>query len=542
MRILLSSRLGERLVIWTRAARLLPVRAVGVTVAVLSALLVAPTALGAGTPACVLARFDDKCEMWVARYDNGSADIPTSVAASPDGTKVFATGYSLPPGETRDDRWDAATVAYDATTGLPVWTARFAGPEGEADAGVALAPGSGGDRVYVTGIQDAPSGISLFGGPSNAMLIAYDARTGEELWRVRHDSGSTPFDAEMGLSIAVDDRPAGDRIYMAGMAAGGAESSADFLVQAYDEGGREFWSSTLGNVPSGWDEPSEVRISPDGTSVFVSGRSQAANGHYDFLTVAYDSGLTDDEHRQSGGTVLWESRYNGPAERTDIARALELSPDGTRVFVAGSSQTQDGDTRATTLAYDASDGALLWTHTYDGPIHFGSDDLAEDLAVSPHGDRIFVAGVTIGANGAFLTIALDASSGEAVWTACYEGPNPLGNERARGIGISPDGNRVFVTGESMTPIVFGFPITYVQGDWATVAYEASSGSQLWAARHNSSDDELLGTWAQPNFNTWSPIAISPKGGQVFVARAFSSFAGALLETESHDYGIVAYEM
>ena len=59
-------------------------------------------------------------------------------------------------------------------------------------------------------------------------------------------------------------------------------------------------------------------------------------------------------------------RYNGPGNGDDVAYALGVSPDGSKVFVTGRST---GSTSAdyATVAYDASSGTQLWVKRYNGP-------------------------------------------------------------------------------------------------------------------------------------------------------------------------------
>jgi DNA-binding beta-propeller fold protein YncE len=122
-----------------------------------------------------------------------------------------------------------------------------------------------------------------------------------------------------------------------------------------------------------------------------------ANGTgYDYATVAYDA--------QSGASV-WTRRYDGPGHSHDTANAIAVSPDGTKVFVTGESWGSTSSDYAT-VAYDAQSGGSLWTKRYDGPLH--SEDAAFVMTVSPDGSKVFVAGVVDilqGASEDYLTIA-----------------------------------------------------------------------------------------------------------------------------------------
>ena len=57
------------------------------------------------------------------------------------------------------------------------------------------------------------------------------------------------------------------------------------------------------------------------------------------------------------GAKVWVSRYDGPATATTSATALGVSPDGSTVFVTGSSDGSNDSADYATVAYDAATGA-----------------------------------------------------------------------------------------------------------------------------------------------------------------------------------------
>jgi hypothetical protein len=65
-------------------------------------------------------------QLWSALYDGPGHgdDLALDAAVSPDGSRVFVTGYSQGFGGL-----DWATFAYDADTGAVVWTQRYDGPD-----------------------------------------------------------------------------------------------------------------------------------------------------------------------------------------------------------------------------------------------------------------------------------------------------------------------------------------------------------------------------------------------------------------------------
>jgi hypothetical protein len=83
--------------------------------------------------------------------------------------------------------------------------------------------------------------------------------------------------------------------------------------------------------------------SPDGSTVFVTGWVASGQRGDDYATVAYDAAT---------GVREWGRRYNGPNDSGDVAHAVAVSPDGSRVFVTGySGGVQTGSDYAT-VAYE----------------------------------------------------------------------------------------------------------------------------------------------------------------------------------------------
>ena len=66
--------------------------------------------------------------------------------------------------------------------------------------------------------------------------------------------------------------------------------------------------------------------------MFVTGFSFSFVSNYDYLTVAYNAATGQ----------LWVKRENGPAFGDDQASALDVSPDGSRLFVTGRSDGLTG--------------------------------------------------------------------------------------------------------------------------------------------------------------------------------------------------------
>ena len=174
----------------------------------------------------------------------------------------------------------------------------------------------------------------------------------------------------------------------------------------------------------------------------------------------------------------------------DIGRDLALGPDGSTVYVTGQSRDDaTGDDQAV-VAVDAATGTTRWVGRYDAT---GSFDTGSSVAVAPDGARVFVTGRSVGGDGSFdwATVAYDAATGARLWDARYATP---GMDRTWGVAPSPDGETVFVAGESDG------------GDIAAVAYDAATGELRWEATYDNGGHELA-----------LDIGVAPDGATVYAA-------------------------
>jgi WD40 repeat protein len=157
----------------------------------------------------------------------------------------------------------------------------------------------------------------------------------------------------------------------------------------------------------------------------------------------------------------------------------------------------------------AGSGTLLWAGRYDGPEH--TYDSASAIVASPDGTKVFLTGESGGGSADYATIALDASTGARLWARTYDGPVD-GLDQASDIAVGPGGSRVFVTGYSDARHGLGS---------ATIAYDASTGSTLWSRRHRGGSRALT---------------VSPDGSEVFVVGFAPDATGS-----ADDYATFAYD-
>ncbi len=213
----------------------------------------------------------------------------------------------------------------------------------------------------------------------------------------------------------------------------------------------------------------------------------------------------------SPGAQLWAARYDNTGNGG--ATSVAVSPDGKTAFVTGYTTAAGAEDYAT-VAYNAATGAQLWAARYDSPSNNGA---AAEVAVSPDSKAVFVTGSSLGTPTGedYATVAYNAATGAQLWVARYDGFGGGGNY-AHSVAVSPNGKTVLVTGESI-----GTNNGY---DYATVAYNAATGAQLWASRYNGASNGDRGA---------NSVAVS--GNTVFVTG--SSYGGS---TANYDYATVAY--
>jgi WD40 repeat protein len=432
-------------------------------------------------------------QLWVARYDGPGHqyDDAYEIAASPDGSRVYVAGDS----DGRGGSSDIATVAYDAANGGQLWVQRYGTRNNEFDYVHDIEVSPDGTKVFITGARGNVDTASDWG------TVAYDSVTGGKIWDQRYRAG------RFNDAWALVPSPDGSMVFVAGA----VNLGEDIVIIAYDAAtGQQRWLQSYDGPGYGGDDVWDIDVSPDGRLVFVAGESTGDGTSDDFTTLAYAT--TD-------GTLAWVARYNGPNNYRDVATSIEVSPDGSRVFVAGSSQSPDTANHYATVAYDAATGAPLWARQSHGQ---GYNDDGTFLVLSPDGSKVFVTGSTEVAgtdNYDYGTVAYDAATGGVLWKQRYDDAGE--GDYAYGITVAPDGATVVVTGYSYATS------ETASSDYATVAYETAHGQQLWVARYDG-----------PGFDRDEPydVAMSPNGATVYVTGRSTDERGFF------DYATVAYEV
>jgi hypothetical protein len=459
------------------------------------------------------APWEERCEAWTARYSEGADNQAFAIGISPDSDRAFVTGASASAAG-----YDFVTVAYDMATGEELWVSRYHGPAPGNDGGTALTVGPDGSRVYVSGVSwgvgserdyatiayDAGTGeqlwVSRYDGEMSGydfawdvavgprgdavyvtgestssterdfVTVAYDSQTGEQLWDSPYSGPQCPSDGTAGglgggFALRVGPAPGQEgheRVYATGYTTG-CHTTWDYTTIAYDgSSGDQLWVASYKGIDS-VDIGMSLDVSPDGRSVYVTGRSVGIAGlgaawefpevSYDYATIAYDA---------ETGWTRWVARYNGPGDLVDVATSLDASPDGSRVYITGEAglNSATADTEIVTIAYDSVTGQEVWVSQYPGG---GGLYEAWTVAASRVDDRVYVGGsgpVVGKTHPEYLTLAFDGTTGNRLWTAYHETPGEVSQPWS--MALAPDGRRLVLTGVSGTP---------PSGSYTTVAYD-----------------------------------------------------------------------
>jgi hypothetical protein len=368
------------------------------------------------------------------------------------------------------------------------------------------------------------------------------------LWVSRFDGAAHISDA----ACCVEPSPDSSMVFVTGWS-NGANSTTAFVTEALSAAtGTRLWVSRYDGPVAGYNSPTGLAVSPDGSKVFVTGASSGAIPTddpaevVDYATVAFDT---------RNGAQLWVRRYNGPGDSNDYPFAIAANT--STVFVTGQSWGETTQFDETTVAYDASTGTTRWVDRYNGPgFQTINDDVGTAVEVAADGSAVFVTGESDGTLGFDLaTIAYDPVTGARLWlrrfvdaagfpkmavggvparifitaerwsdsgsvTLAYNASGSLlwskpARATTSSVAASPDGSRAFVTGSNSG---HGTGLDYV-----TRAY-TSTGTQIWKARYT-------GPGVAPDAAT--AITVSANGARVFVT---GSISGAV----SGDYATIKY--
>lgn len=463
------------------------------------------------------------CETWTATYHDAEAAIdssqsPAGIAVSRDGSTVFAAAKTT-TGVGFDSKSTWAMLAYDGSSGAPLWETKWGDPT-RYSFPTSVAAGRNG-LVFATGTTR-----TSFGDPDGLLTtIAFDQDTGEIIWRSTYNGPGGTDNAR-----TLDVSPDGRTLYIAGISAGTSNADLDYALIAYDTAtGRELFVTRYTGVGKS-DSPFGLAVAPSGDLVYLTGWSYG-HGDYnvDYGTVAIHTA------GPAAGQIAWEARYDGTNSRTpDQANAIAIAPDGTKLYVTGlTSNATSGppfpvDYSYGTVAYDARTGEQLWDARtkWDGTV-FNSPN-----AIVADGSRVFVTGQTkLGSDNNVGTVAYDSSTGEQLWSESY-GVAEHDLELGKAIAMSPRGEGVYVTGVSSSSRTKQVFLNQTQsGDQLTIGYDPATGNRDFVARFNSTGYD---------YDVGHDAVVSRDGSMLYLTSALKH--NIEWDGNFYDSGLLAYRV
>ena len=309
-------------------------------------------------------------------------------------------------------------------------------------------------RVFVVG------GAETSAGGTDFAVRAYAKKTGELLWSDYYDPAGNTGDEAVAADVFRN------KLVVVGDTT--SSVSRQMTVRAYNtKTGALIWSNDFSRSDGyGFNLANDVVISNG--KVFVVGVTEATIGGTAFTIRAY---------RLRNGELLWEDHFNRIGNEQDGAKQVIAS--GNKVFVAGYSFLDSNTSAFTVRAYSAKTGALIWDDYYHRQ---DSYDTAYFLTVL--GKRLYVAGST-NTNESYNALTLRSysqGSGRLFWTQ-HVNRDENGGEEIGGI-VAQDG-RVFVASQS------GMSLSGAGYDaFAVRAFKARNGELLWQDIHNA-EGELV---------------------------------------------------
>jgi hypothetical protein len=265
---------------------------------------------------------------------------------------------------------------------------------------------------------DAADNIFLGWSDDCDFVVLKFSAAGTFLWDAKYGLPGNTFDRV--IDLAVD---AAGNAYAIGTLGTGGEP---YGVVAFDSAGAYRWSDDEGGPIGNGFEKAFIRVNPSG-EIYAGGSVETTCGVFQFRVWKY----------AANGTRAWTRWYTD--EPCDSAEPRAMAVDAfDNVVLAGE---RGGAADFATVKWDAS-GNRRWVGLLDGSLH--STDVAYAVAVDSSGN-VYTAGERLdaGLNYNYGVVAY-APNGAVLWSRTYDGPL---HSTDRATGIAANARGVFVTGD-----------------------------------------------------------------------------------------------
>jgi len=203
----------------------------------------------------------------------------------------------------------------------------------------------------------------------------------------------------------------------------------------------------------------------DASNVYITGTSSNPNNPKgDFVTIKVGE----------NGNVLWEAKEETDLYSVEFGTVITLDALGNPIV---SGVTWNGDNMdIKTIKYNASNGNIIWQHTFNGV----ANGLDTPTAISlDNAQNIVVTGVSYAGQGmSFLTLKYN-NDGDLLWTAADANYTPNTWNEPLDIAIDSN-NNILISG-------FGYDSNSMQG-YYSISYDAL-GSENWRHLYIYNDED-----------------------------------------------------
>jgi hypothetical protein len=321
-------------------------------------------------------------QVWSSIYSGPADNLDRAMAVAVDAAgNVFAAGQT-----NNGSSYDCYTAKYAMSDGALLWERHYNGPSNRNDILTSIAIDQSGNAIVTGYSQRYPMAGSI----SEYYTAKYSGSDGALLWEKRYGIGDS-----IAYSVALDKE--GNAI----VTGKSADQSFDFATIKYASAdGSVLWAKRYDGPTHDYDAAHRVVVDLAG-DVIVTGYTDPDSAPEDFATVKYAG---------ADGAVLWVKRYDSGG--ADIANGVATDPMGDVAVVGDVSVGGKHD--CYTAKYAASNGALLWEHRYNGPANL--DDSGNSVAMDAAGNVIIVGTSRPAATTADAYIAKYASAdGALLW-------------------------------------------------------------------------------------------------------------------------------
>jgi len=380
---------------------------------------------------------------WIAMFWGADGSIPADATFSPDGELALVTGTM----NAVSSKTSIATVAYDVASGERIWNAHYRPLRDAGTVASRMVVCPHGERLFITGWRYGR-------GPTSAVTLAYDIRSGKLLWNSEYLEENTLSGQGKEILVTGD----GETIFVLVQVGALPPEGGTAVIALEASTGRILWNFD-GRVEANRISKGRMAQGVDGELLFLSGAEREKG-----VVVAWRLFALD----VLSGQPAWSAfeTVAGGIEPQD----LTLSSCGTSLFVGGDFPFPEAERGGLHLSsWDIATASRTWSHSY-----FPSRALtlkSMDAAKAPCGTEmvILIANEVCAVEGeSYLISAVRAEDGGAVWDrtgAAGVHPAPPIHAVAKNHGVVT----VVSTGSDELPV-------------AVAKFELSGGNSEWNLR------------------------------------------------------------